>query len=270
MRSGLLTILVCLVWFCPAGAFDQQHSRWTQLLQKHVVWISSGHASAVDYAAFQQDRDELKSYLADLSAVPAEEFSRWPAEERLAFLINAYNAFTVELILTAYPELESIKDLGSFFSSPWKKEFFTLLGKQRNLDDIEHGMIRVPGAYDEPRIHFAVNCASVGCPALRNEAYVANRLTQQLEDNAVRFFSDRNRNRYNRDKERLEVSELLDWYEDDFQQGYLGIHSLAELLARYADYLADREEDRQNISSASVPIRFLDYDWQLNDVSRTR
>ena len=91
-------------------------------------------------------------------------------------MINAYNAWTVEFILTKYPDLDSIKDLGSFFNSPWDKEFIPLLGKTVSLNDIEHGLIRGSDRYNDPRIHFAVNCASIGCPALREEAYTGDKL----------------------------------------------------------------------------------------------
>ncbi|MGD8911013.1 MAG: DUF547 domain-containing protein, partial [Chromatiales bacterium] len=94
---------------------------------------------------------------------------------------NPYNAFTIELILTKYPGIESIKELGGLFRSPWKRRFFTLLGERRHLDNLEQDMIRAFGVFDEPRIHFALNCASIGCPMLRNEAYVAERLDLQLE-----------------------------------------------------------------------------------------
>lgn len=111
----------------------------------------------------------------------------------MAFLINAYNAYTVEWILTRYPNLKSIKDLGSFLQSPWQKKFFSLLGEERHLDWIEHEQL--PPLYSDPRVHAAVNCASIGRPALRNEAFTATRLEAQLEDGMQRFLADRTRNR---------------------------------------------------------------------------
>lgn len=113
----------------------------------------------------------------------------------MAFLINAYNAATVALILTRYPELDSIKELGSLLRSPWKRRFVDLLGARRSLDDIEHELLREAPDFAEPRIHFAVNCASLGCPALRPEAYEAERLEAQLADQTRRFLRDRSRNR---------------------------------------------------------------------------
>lgn len=268
MRRWFLLVTLGLVVGSAqtAWAFDQRHTLWDQLLNNHVVWIGGGYASRVDYAGFQNDRAQLRTYLAMLSAVEQDAFDSWASNEQLAFLINAYNAFTVELILTRYPELGSIKDTGSLVFSPWKKRFFRLLGKKRHLDDIEHGLIRKKGVYDEPRIHFAVVCAAIGCPGLRSEAFVADRLDRQLEDSLVRFLSDKSRNRYNAATGTLEVSKIFDWYKGDFSQGYRGITSLENFFGKYADLLADSDTGRQRVRSGSMKIRYLDYDWTLNDL----
>ncbi|MGH8630760.1 MAG: DUF547 domain-containing protein, partial [Burkholderiales bacterium] len=172
-RAALTCAVLTWATAAPAQSFDHAHSIWNGLLQRNVVLVAQGNSSQVHYAGFARDHTQLKAYLATLSAVASSDFDRWTRPQRLAFLINAYNAFTVELVLTRYPELKSIRELGSVFESPWKKEFAPLLGRTRSLDDIEHGMIRTPGAFDDPRIHAAVNCASVGCPMLRNEAFIA-------------------------------------------------------------------------------------------------
>jgi len=127
---------------------------------------------------------------------------------------------------------------------------------------------RKPGAFDDPRIHFAVNCASIGCPVLREEAYVASRLDAQLEEQTIRFLSDRSRNRYNVNTQALEVSKVFDWYRKDFDSGLHAIETLQEFFAMYAHLLADTAPDRRAISAGAVPIRFLDYDWNLNDAER--
>jgi hypothetical protein len=261
----ILFLLSTLVSIRLAGAFDQQHIIWDRLLQKHVIWIANGTASQVDYTGFQQDRQSLNRYLESLSALSRSEFEQWNRQQRLAFLINAYNAFTIERILSKYPELKSIKDLGSLFKSPWKQKFFTLFGEQRHLDYIEHELIRAPGVYDEPRIHIALVCASIGCPALRDEAYTADQLDAQLEDGMRRFFSDRSRNRYNPDSGKLEVSKIFDWYTDDFSAGHAGFNSLQSVFARYADLLTNDPQNRRYIRNGEVEIFYLDYDWALND-----
>jgi hypothetical protein len=258
-----------------AQGFDQSHQAWTALLNKHVVPISEGRASQLDYAGMAKDRAALKAYLQTLSAVPEAAFKGWSKPQRIAFLINAYNAFTVEKILTRYPDIGSIWDFGKIFGNPFKDEFFTLFGRAYTLDAIEHETLRKPGAYDEPRVHFAVNCASIGCPMLREEAYVAERLDAQLEEQAKRFLSDRSRNRYNAAQGRLEVSKIFDWFKADWQSGYRGfggktppIASREAYFARYAALLADAPADRARIQQGKAPIAYLEYDWTLNDVKR--
>jgi len=156
------------------------HGLWTELLRRHVLSLRDGQATQVDYAGMRADHKLLQQYLGQTSAVDRAEFDWWSSDEQLSFLINAYNAWTVELVLQGGPGIQSIKDLGSVFQSPWKKRLIPLLGDTRSLDDIEQGMIRRSGRYLDPRIHFALNCASVGCPALRTEAYQADRLNAQL------------------------------------------------------------------------------------------
>lgn len=248
-----------------AQAFDASHAAWTALLRKHVRLLRGGQATQVHYAGFAADRAALKAYLDSLSAVGPAVFGAWPKAERQAFLINAYNAFTVELILTRWPDLKSIKDLGSLFSSPWKPKWIALLGTKVSLDDIEHAMLRKRGDYDDPRVHFAVNCASIGCPALREEAFVAARLEAQLDEQALRFMSDRTRNRWDAPRGRLELSKIFDWYGEDFRLGHRGIASLPVFAARYAERLADAPADRERIRAGAPEIAFADYDWALND-----
>ena len=244
-----ITILLFLFSHSHALAFDHKHAAWDRLLSKHVRWISDGYASQVDYAGFKKDRAELKKYLKQLSSVSIRDFNSYSRDQRLAFLINSYNAFTIELILTKYPEIESIKDLGSIFTSPWKIKFFTLLGKKRHLDEIEHDMIRRPGVYDEPRIHYAVVCAAIGCPGIRNEAFTAGKLENQLEDSLKRFLSDKSRNRYNRDSGEIEISKIFKWYRGEFEQNRDGLRGF---LGRYAD------------GELPEKISYQRYDWSLN------
>lgn len=258
-------VLVLLLAARAACAFDPAHAAWDGLLKRGVVVSPDGSSSRVDYAGFKRAQSALAGYLDQLSAVTAAEYESWPRQERLAFLINAYNAFTIKLVLTRYPDLKSIKDLGSLLQSPWKQQFFTLLGEQRSLDDVEHRMIRAPGAFDEPRIHFALNCASIGCPMLREEAYVAARLDAQLESSTSRFLGDRTRNRYDAAAGRLELSSIFDWYKADFERGGA---SVPQFIARYAGALANDAAGQAMVRRGALPIRYLDYDWKLNDVAR--
>jgi len=279
MDTGRLAAAIVAAWlplatFAPAAAqFDHQHQAWTALLQKHVVLVEGGKASQVRYAGFAKDRTALKRYLDALSKVPQQEFSGWTKPQQVAFLINAYNAYTVEKILTRYPNIKSIWDFGKVFGNPFKDRFFTLLGREFTLDGIEHETLRKPGAYDEPRVHFAVNCASIGCPMMREEAFVADRLEAQLEEQTRRFLSDRSRNRYADGK--LEVSMIFDWFREDWTKGYRGLdgkgiplESREQFFSHHATLLADEPEHQRRIRERKAEIRHLDYDWGLNDVRK--
>jgi hypothetical protein len=268
-----LALALFAVGLAAAGAvraqgFDHTHARWDALLKKHVRVVAGGNASQVDYRGFAADRSVLGQYLATLSAVTPGQYGGWPKAQQYAFLANAYNAFTVEKVLTRYPGLTSIRDFGRVFGNPWKDEFFTLLGAKRSLDWIEHDTMRAPGAFDDPRVHVAVNCASIGCPMLGRDAFVAERLDAQLDELFRRFMSDRTRNRYDAASQTVELSQLFDWYRGDFEQGHRGFASLQDVAAKYAAELADDEAGRARLRARAAPVRFVAYDWRLNDLPR--
>lgn len=262
---GLFSALVLACTLPAQAAFDHRHADWDAQIKQQVVVAASGVSSTVRYAGFKAQRAGLQAYLAQLSAVTPQDYAGWTKPQQLAFLVNAYNAFTIELVLSRYPDLKSIKDLGGVFESPWKKKFFRLLGSERSLDDLEHGLIRAPGAFDDPRIHVAVVCASIGCPMLRNEAFVADRLDAQFDDAMRRFLSDRQRNRFDAAGGTLAVSKIFDWYQKDFEKGHRGIDSLKALFARYADRLADAPAAQADLRAGRYKLTHLDYDWALND-----
>jgi hypothetical protein len=267
-RRTLISIALSAV-FLPATpvfaqTFDHNYTAWEALLKKHVRWLPDNKQSRVNYRSFAADRAELAKVLESLSAVSQAQFNGWSKDQQMAFLINAYNAFTVEVILTKYPDLKSIKDLGLFGRGPWKNEFFTLLGAKRHLDWIEHEQLRPK--YAEPRVHVAVNCASIGCPALFPEAFTAARLEAMLEDGMRRFVGDRTRNRYENGK--LQVSNIFKWFKEDFEKGHKGFTKIEDVFAKYAELLTTDEAARLQIRSKTVSISYLDYDWSLNDTGR--
>jgi hypothetical protein len=264
-RSFLLAAIAVPLCSVAQPRFDHTHAAWDALLRKHVK-LKDGGASQVDYKGMANERVALATYLQSLSAVTAAQYATWSKAQQYAFLANAYNAFTIEKILTRYPNLKSIRDFGSVIGNPWKDRFFTLLGKQQHLDGIEHETMRAPGAFDDPRVHVAVNCASVGCPMLSNQALTADKIDAQLDELLLRFMSDRSRNRYNPQTKTVELSRIFDWYGKDFDKGHKGLSSVNDVVAKYADQLADSPDDRALLRSAKVPIRFLEYDWSLNDV----
>lgn len=259
------------VWLFLSAAYSTTsvaqeafHQPWQALLSQHVTPINNGHSSQIDYAGMKKDQVKLSAYLTTLGAIDKQTFEQWRAPKQLAFLINAYNAWTVELILTVYPDLESIKDLGSFFSSPWSKQFIPLLGETRSLDNIEHELIRGDNKYGDPRIHFAVNCASIGCPALREEAYSADKLEQQLAEQTLRFLTDKSRNRFA--EHSMALSAIFKWYGDDFTLGFRGSNSLAAFILLYHKALNLTPAQQALLKSEDMATNFLNYDWALNAV----
>jgi Protein of unknown function, DUF547 len=258
-------LLAALFAANSALALDHTHKAWDDLLHKHVKIAAGGNASRVDYAGMARDRAQLKAVLDDYAKVTRAEFDGWTKAQQQAFLINDYNALTIEKILTRYPDIKSIRDFGSVFGNPWKDKFFKLFGEPATLDTIEHEILRKPGLYDEPRVHFAVVCASIGCPMLRNEAFTADKLEAFYEDGMKRFLSDRTRNRYDPASHQLQVSMIFKWYGGDFEKGNKGFTSVKQAMSRYADQLADKPDDRAAVRDQKAEISFLDYDWSLND-----
>ena len=259
------------LFFAASPAFaqvDPQHRDWDVLLKKHVKVAPGGNASRVDYAGLAKDRAALKAVLAGYAKVTKAEFDAMKKPEQQAFLINYYNALTIEKVLTRYPDIKSIRDFGNVFGNPWKDKFFKLFGQDATLDQIEHETLRVDGVYDDPRVHFAVVCASIGCPMLPPDAFTADKLDAQLEDGMKRFLSDRTRNRYSPQTGKLEISRIFDWYGKDFTKGHKGYTSVKQAMAKYADQLADKPEDRSSVREQKAEIAFLEYDWSLNDAGR--
>ena len=265
-------VTIFSLWLLTATAawsqFDHSHAQWTALLKKHLVLVDGGKASQMRYAEIARDRAALNTYLEALAKVSEADFKGWNKAQQLAFLINAYNANMVEKILLRYPGIKSVWDYGKVFGNPFKDNFINLFGRKLSLDNIEHDTIRAKGVHDDPRIHMAVNCASIGCPMLREEAFVADKLDAQLEEQVVRFLSDKSRNRYNASSNALEVSEIFKWYAVDFTSGLKGFKSREQFFAKYANLLNDNAEHQKIIRDGKAEIKHLDYDWGLNDVKK--
>ena len=264
-----LVISALLLLMCAPTAFGEfDHGLWDMLLSKHVVVSEDGLSTAVDYISFGTDREPLDQYLEQASGVSRTTFDAWEASEQLSFLINLYNAATVELILdnmNSTDTLTSIRDIGTLFTSAWELERVALFGERVTLDIIEHDMIRGWGRYNEPRIHFAVNCAAIGCPALRAEVYTGAKLNAQLEDAVRMFLSDRSRNYF--DDGRLYLSSIFKWYREDFERGWAGSNSLGGFVARYSRELGLSADQAEALAKGNMRIRFLSYDWGLNQLA---
>ena len=267
----LVSALAAITWATSsfAQSFDHSYAAWDAQVKKHVKWLPDNKQSRVNYKGFAAERAELAKTLETLSAVTPAQYAAFNKDQQMAFLINAYNAFTIELILTKYPDLKSIKDLGTTFSSPWKKTFFKLLGEERNLDWVEHQRLRpsiAGGGFKDPRVHVAMVCASIGCPALPPEAFTAAKLDAQLDEGIARFISDKTRNRYADGK--LQVSSIFKWFREDFEKGYKGFGKVEDVFAKYADVLTSDAAAQGQIRAKTVSISHLDYDWSLNDAGR--
>ena len=231
-----------------AQSFDHTYKTYNKVLAEVV--IKKGPQTLVNYKLLKAAPNNFKKVLDEISGVSQASYDQWSEKQKLAFLINAYNAFTLKLIIDHYP-IKSIKDIGNFFSSPWKKEFFSLLGKKSYLDQIEHEMIRKN--FKEPRIHFAVNCASMGCPSLAMEAFQADQLDRQLKSSAKSFITNRLRNRLNAKEEKIYLSKIFKWYGDDFK-AMKGIDFRQYISTFLPNYKPKKFE-----------VEYLDYDWSLNE-----
>ena len=257
LKSIITCLLLLAFYYEPAYAFDHQYQEYDKLLQDIVE--TRGLQTAVKYSQLKNNTKPLEKFTDSIEAVSRSEYDGWTKAQQLAFLINAYNALTLKLVIQHYPDIKSIKDIGGFFTGPWKQKFFKLFGEDSYLDHIEHDLIRKD--FSEPRIHFAVNCASRGCPALQPEAYIADKLDEQLEHAARSFLMDEERNRYDKDKNLLEISSLFKWYHDDFEQ------AAGSIQAFIAPYITDESGLRNHIAENKPAIHYLDYDWNLNDAT---
>ena len=236
--------LIIMLFVSLNYANPVQHGEWDVLVKKHV-----SKNGMVDYQGFLKDKKQLQVYLDKLSA--NKPTSKWSKNEKMAFWINAYNAFTVKLILDHYP-INSMKDIKKgipFVNSVWDITFIPMGKEKIDLNYIEHSILRKE--FKDPRIHAAINCASFSCPLLRNEAYYASRLDEQLNDAMRKFVNDTQRNQL--DKSNIKISKIFSWFAGDFK---LNGSSVVDYLNKYA----------KKRVQPNAKIDFLEYQWELNDV----
>ena len=220
------------------------HDEWNVLLQKYV-----NDKGDVHYLGFQTERKNLQAYLNKLSKNPPND-KNWSKDESLVYWINAYNAFTIELILNHYP-VKSIREIGGkfpFINSSWDIKFFKINNVPFDLNIIEHEIIRKE--YHEPRIHFAIVCASISCPRLLNEAYTSEKLEEQLERQTRYFINNPIKNQISSTDPQL--SGILDWYKSDFPKD----KSMIQFVNQYSNITIDK----------NATLRYLEYDWNLNEI----
>jgi hypothetical protein len=233
----------CKVSDYPSNSHPVTHEIWDGLVKKYASTDGK-----VNYAGFIQDSVLFNSYLKLLKNNHPND-KNWSEKEQLSYWINAYNAFTVKLIVDNYP-LKSIKDIKKglpFINSVWDIKFIKIEGATYDLNNIEHSILRKK--FDEPRIHFAINCASVSCPDLRNEAFTADQLENQLTEQAKLFLNNPVKNKITADK--IELSSIFSWFKKDFTKH----DSLIDFLNHYAPVKINQ----------NAAIDYLDYDWKLNE-----
>jgi hypothetical protein len=234
----LVTGLVSTSW----AASTVDNSVYAVLLKKYVK------NGMVDYQGFKNEESKLDQYLKVLEKIDSSKLSR---NEQFAFYINAYNAWTIKLVLSGYPGVKSIKELGSIFKSPWKKKLARIDGDVVSLDHIEHGILRP--IFKDPRVHFAINCASKGCPPLRAEPYLGDVLDQQLDEMAKAFINDPTRNRL--EGKTLYVSRIFKWFKEDFRNDIVGF---------FQEYAQGNLKKELDSSAEEIKVKYLAYDWTLN------
>jgi len=226
-----------------------------------IVLQNYNHSGLVDYSKLKKDK-LFKYYLMELIKTNPDTLNS--KNEKLAFWINAYNAFTIERILSSYP-IESINDLHRggrilahiFGTTVWDEKFIVINKKKYSLNDTEHEIIRKQ--FKDPRVHFALVCASISCPQLRSEAYEGYKLESQLDEQARIFFTDSTKNKFDIKNRVAYLSKILDWYESDFADND---KQLLKFVSRYVQ--TDLRKDIQS-NIDSWKIEYLDYNWDLND-----
>jgi hypothetical protein len=231
------------------------HSEWQQILSAHVNELGE-----VDYAAIKRKPASLEGYLVQLAAAsPQSHPDRFPSRDHeLAYWLNAYNAFTVKGVVDSYPT-KSIRDLGFRFGF-FRKKAFVAGGDSMSLDHIEHEIIRKQ--FGDPRIHFAIVCASISCPRLDRDAFHAETLDQHLDQLARRFMSERRNVTITAGSSEIRLSRIFDWFEDDFTRssGSRGTPAVLSFIQKYADAQLRSTIDRLR----NPKLTYHDYDWSLN------
>jgi hypothetical protein len=255
-----LTIPVSFAEILPSwGAHDDSstevidHQAWQNFLDRYLLTDDFGQTYFAYSKVSRGERGDLNSYIRMLEGIDPQSLN---ADEQKAYWFNLYNAVTVKVVLEAYP-VKSIRDIGGSFgglvkSGPWKTKVVRVNGEELSLDDIEHGIVRPK--YNDYRVHFAFNCASMGCPNLASTAYSGENIESLLVEAERSFINHQRGVRFQGG--RLIVSKIFDWYMTDFVQDE---SQLPEFLARYAE-----PKLRAQLKGYEGRIRY-EYDWSLNE-----
>lgn len=233
------------------------YDAYAEILQTYV-----DENGMVDYQALQQNREMLDQFNASIGSVPKATYENWSDAEQIAFLINAYNSFTLQSIIDQDPIKDSIRDIPGV----WRIRTFEIAGESKTLDNIEHQTLRQD--FNEPRIHAALNCTAISCPPLRREPYVADQLDRQLEEQVEQWLSSRHGIQIDRDAGEVKISAIFDWFGEDWLADYSTETAFTgsqkqraalNFISQYAD-----EDTAAYLEAGNYDVGYLDYDWSLN------
>jgi hypothetical protein len=278
IERKILFGLACMLWVTPItltvaaqSTFDHEHILLTEVLDKYVT------AGLVNYSALKTDPADLNEYLQDLAEIDSEAYEKWSRQEKLALWINAYNAFTIRVILDHYPiEYSWLADpLGQYpnnsirqISGVWDDSTWRIMGKDYSLDHMEHVIMR--RELVDPRIHFVLVCASKGCPYLENRAFGASDLEARLDRAGINYIYKSRRVKINKERKLVMLPQIFKWFAEDFESGtqHKGLFTdhpseLAGILSWVYQYAND--EDRRFLLQDSYQISYTYYDWALNE-----
>ena len=250
--------------------FDQNHTIFNKLLQENVKDTKVNYQGFIDSA-------EFTNYLKSLNNITPDDFNTWTDSQKIAFWINSYNAFTIKAIIDHYPIQRSFTLVGIFYAPKnsilqipgvWKKLQFQAVGQNVTLDHIEHGILRKE--FNEPRIHAAINCASISCPDLRNEAYIADKIDKQLDDSSKNFVNSNTKGvLVDKNKNKVKVSKIFKWFGQDFFKNY-NMNEFNERSDKENGtfgyiYKYINDDEKEYILSDDYKLKYLSYDWRLNE-----
>ena len=251
-RLYLFYTFLLFTYVSASFAFDLQHTKWNQILSTYVT--EKDGQTLFNYKELKANKarmEKLELYLEELSNFSQKSYNKLSTPQKFSFLVNAYNAFTVKLIVNNYP-LDSIRDIGLLPGAAWRKDFFKLFGKKTDLGYIEHELLRKK--FNEPRLHFVINCASIGCPNLPVKALNAENMEAILVKSETEFFKQKSKNNINTAKKTVYVSKIFDWFEDDFKKKYGS-------LKKYLSQVFQNDK----ILKENYKVKYTDYDWALNE-----
>lgn len=276
LPKSRIRILLLLFLICRCGPAREAREQGFDFSDYAVVLKTFvNHKAMVDYKGLKARRERLDAFVGAMAGLEPERFEAWSRKDKIAFWLNAYNGLTLRVIIDNYPIKASFwrsriypKNSIRQIAGVWDEITFNVMGRRLTLEQIEHKILRAK--FNEPRIHMALVCAAMGCPPLRNAPYVGAKLDEQLDDQTRRFLTDSAKFNIDRSEARLYVSPILKWFGEDFVKTYgpetnIGGHDKGESAVSnfIASYLP--EADKNYVLGGRYDVKYLKYDWSLNE-----